>query len=122
MVWEETRRLWMRAMRLFSKLEVTPGTIGIWRSQAVSSAAGNVAGSRCQASGWHQPRRACTYGSGQKLEARIEVEVLCLEKVSAGRFAREHDDGGLHTHVRPHDQPSLFRSGTERGNSRARSV
>ena len=33
-----------------------------------------------------------TYGSGEELEAGVQVEVLGLEKVSPGGFAGEDDD------------------------------
>ena len=68
----------MSAMRRVSRLEVTPGTIGIWIQEKHAVR---------QQFGSERERGSGTHGSGQELESRIEVEVLGLEKIAAGGLA-----------------------------------
>lgn len=68
----------MSAMRRVSRLEVTPGTIGIWIQEKHAVR---------QQFGSERERGSGTHGSGQELEACVEIEVFGLKKVSAGSLS-----------------------------------
>ena len=88
----------MRAIRRASRLDVTPGTIGICQNGSHQRRAWWSDRVKMKAQ-WRArrgtTRRRNTHSAREKLEARVEIEVSCLEKVAASGFAGKHDDGGL---------------------------
>ena len=84
----------MRAIRRASRLDVTPGTIGICQNARAASEPHPE--KTAEALEWHKYTfEGGTHRAREELEAGIEVEVFGLEEVAAGGLPGQDDDGGL---------------------------
>ena len=86
--------MWISAIRRASRLDVTPGTIGI--CQNAQAASEPHPEKSAEAFEWQKYTiEGDTHRAREELEAGIEVEVFGLEEVAAGGLPGQDDDGGL---------------------------